>query len=115
MQLAVATPGDSLRDSDSSSRLGWYDRRGGPRVNKITVSTASPGQRYTLRVQAQGVINGTALGAVRLQDGLPDRDLILNIEHRRDGAATLRYDVAASPADGLGVEVHVVTYTFIRQ
>lgn len=115
MQLMVTTPGDSLRASDTGSRLTWYDRRGGPRYNKVTVSSICPGQRYALRVTALGVVNGTPTGTVALQDGLPERDLILNIPHREEGSSMLRYDAAASPDDGRGPETHVVTYTLIRQ
>ncbi|MDX1418694.1 MAG: hypothetical protein R3181_01900 [Rubricoccaceae bacterium] len=115
MTLQVVTPGDSLRASDGGSRLTWYDRRGGPRFSKVTVSTVCPGQRYALRVTALGVVNGTPTGTVELIDGLPERDLVLNIAHRVDGSSMLRYDAAASPADGRGPETHVVTYTFTRQ
>jgi hypothetical protein len=115
MRLVVVGPSDSLRAADAGSRLSWYDRRGGPQRDKITVSTVCPGQRYALRVQAIGVINGTPTGTLSLRDGLPDRDLILNIAHRVDGAASLRYDAAASPADGVARETHVVTYTLTRQ
>src|SRR5690606_40535054 len=77
MQLMIAAPGDSLRATDGGSRLNWYDRRGGPRYDKITVSTVCPGQRYALRVEALGVVNGTPTGSVELLDGLPSRDLVI--------------------------------------
>ncbi len=115
MQLMIVAPGDSLRATDGGSRLSWYDRRGGPRYDKITVSTVCPGQRYALRVEALGAVNGTPTGRVELLDGLPSRDLVISIPHRADGSAMLRYDAAAAPEDGRGPETHVVTYTFTHQ
>ena len=74
-----------------------------------------PGQRYALRVEALGIVNGISAGRIELLDGRPEQDLILSIPHRDDGSAMLRYDAAASPDDGRGPEVHTVTYTLTRQ
>jgi len=115
MQLVPGAPGDSLRASDPSSLLAWYDRRGGPMLDKITVGTLCLNQQYVLRVTAYNAVNGTPLATRTLRDGLPDQDLILNIAHRIDGSAGLRYDASASAGDGVGADVHTVTYTLTRQ
>lgn len=84
-------------------------------LDKVTVGTVCPNQQYVLRVTAFNAINGTPLTTRTLQDGLPDKDLILNIVHRVDGSAGLRYDASASAADGFGMDVHTVTYTLTSQ
>ncbi|MDX1440603.1 MAG: hypothetical protein R3284_11945, partial [Rubricoccaceae bacterium] len=115
MQLVPGLPGDSLRASDSSSFLTWYDRRGGPQLDKVSVGTVCINQRFALRATVLNVINGTPMPTRSLQDGFPAQDLILNIAHRTDGSSTLRYDAAASASDGAGSDIHTVTYTLTRQ
>ncbi len=115
MQLMFGTPGDSLRASDQSSLLSWYDRRGGPQLDKVTVSTTCLNQRFVLRVTATNPVNGTAMATRTLQDGAPDLDLILHIPHRVHGGAALKYDASASTVDAFGSDVHTVTYTLTRQ
>ena len=115
MQLVSGAPGDSLRASDPTSLLAWFDRRGGPMLDKITVGTLCLNQRYVLRVTSYNAVNGTPLATRISQDGLPDQDLILNIAHRMDGSAGLRYEVSASVGDGVGADVHTVTYTLTSQ
>ena len=115
MNLRLLTPGDSLRASNATTVATWFDRRGGPRSDKVTVSTFCPGQRFALRVEALNVQSGLATGPVALQDGNADRDLVVAIPHRRAGLATIRYDAAGAIDQGTGADYHVVTYTFIRQ
>lgn len=84
-------------------------------MNKVTVRTACVNQQFVLRVTAINAINGTPMATRTLEDGSPDLDLILNIPHRVEGSASLRYDASASTADGFGTDVHTVTYTITRQ
>ncbi|NNF59189.1 MAG: hypothetical protein HKN04_13220 [Rhodothermaceae bacterium] len=106
---------DSLR-AVASGALSWRSRRFDFRRDKITVSTFAPGQRYALRVTPTNV-RGTArpAGTVELVDGRFAQDLIYNIWAPWRGSADLTFEAAASPDDGAGTDVHVVTYTLTYQ
>ncbi len=84
-------------------------------LDKVTVGTVCLNQQYVLRVTAFNGVNGTPMMTRTLQNGLPDQDLILNIVHRVEGLAGLRYDASAAAEDGVGADVHTVTYTITRQ
>ena len=111
----LPSPDDSLR-AVASGALTWRSRRFDFRRDKITVSTFAPGQRYALRVTASNV-RGTArpVGTVELVDGRFAQDLIYNIWAPWRGSASLTFEAAASPDDGAGTDVHVVTYTLTFQ
>ena len=106
---------DSLR-AVASGALTWRSRRFDFRRDKITVSTFAPGQRYALRVTPTNV-RGTArpAGTVELVDGRFAQDLIYNIWAPWRGSADLTFEAAASPDDGAGTDVHVITYTLTFQ
>ncbi len=88
-------------------------------IQKITVSTACPGQRFSLRVLAVSVTQGTPSVERTLINGNPALDFITEIPARAgNGQATLQYTASATYEQGnsveLGNDLHTVTYTIIE-
>ncbi|MDX1429319.1 MAG: hypothetical protein R3282_03480 [Rhodothermales bacterium] len=108
----VVDPLRATSVSVSSTKLMWRHLQ---RPSKITVSTSSPGQRFALAVEAEKVRDGIPVGTVILQDGLPATELIVDAGDKRNGQCTLRYTATAIPSDGIGQDVHLVTYTLTEQ
>ena len=96
-------------------------------VSKITVGTACPGQRFTLRVLAISVTRGTAAPEVTLTNGMLEADFITAIPKGAPGlpdvainaTCTLQYTGSATYSQGnsteLGDDIHTVTYTILAQ
>jgi len=116
LDVEVGATTQTAESTDDSTTLFWG--RPGTR-SKVTVSTFSPGQRFDLFVEAEGVRNGKSNGAVQLVDGMMDTDLIVNIKSRKWGSARLRYTASASVEQGSTStdfsDVHTVTYTITDQ
>ena len=90
---------------EGQARLLWttnqYDR-------KITVATDRNTSNFELMLEAVDVSGGTSTGAVRLAS--TPQDLIVGIS-TTVGSADLLYTATAGAADGIGREVHTVSFT----
>jgi hypothetical protein len=91
-------------------------------TSKITVSTACPGQNFTLRVFATGVTLGAPAPEVMLLDGMPAMDFVVGIPGgapNPPARCNLRYTASATFEQGnsleFGNDVHTVTYTVVAQ
>lgn len=87
-------------------------------VQRITVSTSCPGQRFTLQVVATNATAGIPAPPVTLIDGAPAANFLTNIPAAGgNGRCTLQYTASATFAQGnsgeLGNDIHTVTYTII--
>lgn len=101
---------------NAETRLMWNR----PKTrSKITVSTVSPGQSHRLTVEAEDVKSGIATGAVQLVDGMPDTNLIVNLDDKSAGMARIRY-IASTGGDqdkpaSASSDSHTVIYTITDQ
>jgi hypothetical protein len=90
-------------------------------LTKITVQSACPVQRFTLKVVATAATGGTAQPEVTLVDGMAPTDLISSIPtgNPKNRSATLQYSASATFDQGnsteLGSDIHTVTFTLIAQ
>lgn len=98
--------------TDASAKLIWNRLR---RPSKILVSTMAPGQQFGLSVEAERVKRGVAVGKVQLVDGMPSVELIVDAGLKRNGQCVLKYTASATPQQGIGQDVHTVTYTVTEQ
>ena len=108
----VDAAGNFLPATVRRARLMW----GKPRTDsKITVSTVRYGPEVRLTVEAISVQNGTAVGPVELQSGMPDMDFVVGIPRGLHGSARLQYTADASTWSGgpssSGETQYLVTYT----
>jgi hypothetical protein len=121
LQITTALPGTEPTQVVNTSTSLRYRRQS--QMSKITVSSACPGQRFTLRLRAVSVQDGNPAPSVLLVHGMPATDLIRNIPAlvflpfpRR---ATLEYTASSTFDQGnsteLGVDAHVVTFTLVAQ
>jgi hypothetical protein len=113
-----AAPQDPMSVVNSATSLSWNRKN---RIQKITVSTSCPGQKFTLKVFAVNSSEGIAAPEVTLTNGMPAADFITNCPPGgpRLNTATLRYTASATFSQGnsteVGNDVHVVTYTILAQ
>lgn len=121
----AAEAGSELAEaSDTGTELHWINGIG--QTAKLTVSTACPGQRFSLSVGLQvtswasGTL-ATVAPPVDLTDGMLATDLLRDVPAAAsgEGTAVLTYRASATVADGTsadhGDDVHTVTYTFLEQ
>ena len=103
-------------DSDDSSILSWGKTRS---KSKVTVQTFSPGQRYSLFVEARNATNGKSRGRIELRDGMKSTDFITKIKKKKQGSAVLYYLAEAHIDQGSTVtdptDHHTVTFTLTDQ
>lgn len=109
--------GESVATAENdSSVLSWGRTRS---KSKVTVLTFSPGQRFSLSVEAKKPTNGKSKGAIDLVDGMKATDLIYNIANKKPGSAVLIYraeahiDYGSTETDPS--DIHSVTYTLTDQ
>ena len=104
--------------TDAASSLQWMKQNV---ITKITVSTACPGQRFTLTVIATNLAYGVAAPQVTLYNGMLATDLVKSIPpgNPQNKTCTLQYTASSTFAQGnsteLGNDVHAVTYTLVAQ
>jgi hypothetical protein len=120
LQITTALPGQEptiVANSQCTLEL-----QGESVVTKVTVSTACPGQRFTLRILATNISGGgTAAPEVTLNDGTPAMDFITGVPGigSPNKSATLQYTASATFSQGnsteLGNDLHTVTYTVVAQ
>ncbi len=95
--------------TDASTMLQWEGRR---RQKKITVETSAPGQVYALRVMVVGKTgDGTPQPEVTLVDGMFAQDLVRDIKNKKEGQGFVRYTASVAPGQGIGEDMHTVTFT----
>ncbi len=115
---APALPQDPLSVISTAASLQWNRQNV---VQKITVSTSCPGQRFSLKVFALNASEGVAAPEVTLTNGMPDVDFITNCPRMgaKVNTAILRYTASATFSQGNSTEVgndtHIVTYTILEQ
>lgn len=95
--------------SDSSTQLAWSTNG---KDRKVTVSSDVASPRFGLTVEAASLSGGgsAAPAPVVLDAALGAQDLITGISAESAGC-NLTYTASADVADGVGSEVHTVTYT----
>jgi hypothetical protein len=95
--------------TDASTMLQWEGRR---RQKKITVETRAPGQVYTLRAVVVGLSgDGAAQPEVTLVDGMFAQDLVRDIKNKKEGRGFVQYTASVAPGQGIGEDIHTVTFT----
>jgi hypothetical protein len=115
---SAAAPQDPMSVVNSATSLSWNRKNV---IQKITVSTSCPGQKFTLKVYALNTSEGIAAPEVTLTNGMPAADFIIDCPRGgpRLNTATLRYTASATFSQGnsseIGNDVHVVTYTILAQ
>jgi hypothetical protein len=115
---APALPQDPLSVVNTATSLQWNRQTV---VQKITVSTSCPGQKFSLKVYALNSSEGIAAPEVTLTNGMPDIDFITNCPRMgaKINTAILQYTASATFSQGNSVEVgndnHIVTYTILEQ
>jgi hypothetical protein len=115
---SAAAPQDPMSVVNSATSLSWNRKNV---IQKITVSTSCPGQKFTLKVYALNTSEGIAAPEVTLTNGMPAADFITDCPRGgpRLNTATLRYTASATFSQGnsseIGNDVHVVTYTILAQ
>ena len=108
--------GEPFPDADDTRRIEYFVDAGVIDPKKITVETSCPGQRFTLRVEAQGVNGGTSAGVVTLQDSAPPQDFIRDmLPIGVNGGANLAYSAQSLMSQGFGEDLHLITYTLVEQ
>jgi hypothetical protein len=110
---------DPVAVTHNATSLGW-STNGSSNTFKIVVSTACPGQSFSLYVEATGVVEGTAQPEVSLVHGMAPSDLVRSIgKNKTGGAASLQYRAVATAAQGTSTEngddVHTLTFTITAQ
>jgi len=78
--------------------------------HKVVVASDSLDARFRLLVDADAVRGGVGAGEVTLSPVA--QDLVHGVS---SGGATLRYSALAMPGDGVGADVHRVTYTLMDE
>ena len=78
---------------------------------KITVATNNPAPRFLLKVVAEEVANGSGVSApeVVFNDN-STKDLVLGVS-KTSGRCRVRLTASATISDGIGREIHIITYT----
>jgi hypothetical protein len=94
---------DAVANTDCA--LAWTSNQADMR---ITVATGLAAPTFVLKVVAQNVTGGTAAPEVTLSS--TPADLVTGVS-RTPGGCTLRYTAWATTAQGIGSDVHTVTYT----
>ena len=119
LQIAApAVPQDPLSVVNTAASLQWARQNV---VQKVTVSTSCPGQKFSLKVYALNASEGVAAPEVTLTNGMPDVDFITNCPRMgaKVNTAILRYTASATFSQGnsaeVGTDVHTVTYTIVGQ
>lgn len=100
---------DLMTATDQSSTLSWGLNG---TSKKITVRTNIGTPLYTLTVQALNPIPGSSAGVVTVST--TDLNLILSLS-RNKGSSTLRYTAAALASQGIGSDIHTITFTVTTQ
>lgn len=121
LQIATALPGQEPTPVVNTATSLRFRRQ--PQISKITISTSCPGQRFTLRVRAVSVQDGTPAPIATLTHGMPATDLIRDIPGQAINPpirrATLEYTASARFEQGnsteLGTDAHVITFTHVAQ
>jgi len=115
LTISTATPGNEPDDAVDSTTcdLCWTTNANG---KKITVQTDLVTPTFTLKVVAinitgVGTAAGTAAAEVTLSTTGPN-DFITSIS-QTTGICDLRYTASATAAQGIGSDVHTVTYTIL--
>jgi hypothetical protein len=94
--------------TDASTKLLWTSNG---ENRKITVASNATSSRFLLRIEADGVSEGSGIPAngVTLADQDP-HDLILSVR-RSAGSCRLKFTAQANAEQGIGTESHLLTYT----
>jgi hypothetical protein len=100
---------DMMTVTDQNSRLLWGTNSSG---RKITASTSLVAPLFRLALVAVSPTAGTAAPEITLST-IP-RDLLLNIG-RTSGSCSLRYTGTALASQGVGTDVHSITFTVQSQ
>ncbi len=100
---------DAMTVQDQTTRLVWGTNSS---ARKITAQTSLAAPVFQLRLVALSPSRGTA-GPEMLLDRTP-RDLMLNIG-RSLGSCILRYTGTALASQGLGTDIHTITFTVTTQ
>jgi len=96
---------DPTEVTDTSCTLLWTTNQAS---KKITVVTNQASPKFTLKVLATGVTGGTAAAEVTLSTTAAN--FVTGIA-TAIGVCTLEYTASAMAAQGIGSDVHTVTYT----
>jgi len=119
LTVSAATPGNEPAPVSNAASQLRYRRQSA--TSKVTVTTACPGQKFTLQLVALNPDVGTAMPPVTLTDGMPPRDLVTGIPPGNPpfGRCVLQYTAVATFAQGnsteLGPDAHLVTFTLVAQ
>jgi hypothetical protein len=107
---AVAVAGqNTMTVTDQSTSLLWGVNSSS---RKVTVRTSLASPQFTLRLLALNPTQGAAAPEVTLSS-IP-RDLLMGIG-RSSGTCTLQYTGVALASQGVGNDVHVITFTVQAQ
>lgn len=94
--------------TDARTKLLWTSNG---ENRKITVASNVTSSRFLLRIEAEGVTEGSGIPAngVTLANQDP-HDLILSVR-RSAGSCRLKFTAQANSEQGIGTESHLLTYT----
>lgn len=111
LTFSAPTAGSDLDDvvDNTSCDLVW-NRPSGPGTYRITVQSTLDSPRAQLTVRALNVDRGTSSGQVILRNFAIN--LVTNILVG-DGGCDLEFTASVSLTDGIGTDVHTVTYTYV--
>lgn len=121
LQITSAQPGQEPTPVVNSLTSLSYRRQS--KISKITISTSCPGQRFTLRVRAVSVQDGTPTSTITLTNGMPAADVVRDIPAQGGipprRSAALEYTASSTFDQGnsteLGTDSHVITFTLVAQ
>jgi len=116
LTIDSATAGDEPDDAMDSTTCDLCWTTNATTTKKITVDTSLLSPTYTLKVVAinitgVGTAVGTAAAEVTLSTTGPN-DFITSIS-QTTGICDLQYTASATAAQGIGSDVHTVTYTIL--
>jgi hypothetical protein len=94
---------------DANTQLLWGVNSS---AKKITAASSLASPRFTLKVFALNPSKGTSAAEFVLNSAA--HDLLLNIG-RSSGSCVLRYTAQALASQGVGSDLHVVTFTVVTQ
>jgi len=100
---------DAMTVLDQTTRLLWSTNSS---ARKITAQSSLAAPLFQLRLVALGPSHGTP-GPEMLLDTTP-KDLMLNIG-RSLGSCTLKYTGTALASEGVGTDIHTITFTVTTQ
>ncbi len=105
----VAAGQELMTVTDLSTRVSWGTNSS---LKKITVRSNLPAPKFILTATAVNPSAGVASGEVTMSTA--NVDLLLNIG-RTSGSSVVQFTGKVLPSQGIGTDIHTVTYTIISQ